>query len=648
MTDRSITTVRRVRRPWWVLSGVLGILATLAATVLGAVGAAAAEEASASVRVDKVDATGDTAVISGVLVGASPESLEVRSGDAVLDATVIPVDAPRVVAVIDNAELIGNGPVQLAKQSVAPLIPPEGAAGALGVVSTGGGATVETVLTTSPARVQDALGEIAPLGRSATWQGLLRAAEILEDGGGSQDATVVLITSTAPADSVTPSAARSALDAAGARLEVVALPYGAPVDHLSSMVADLGGSIRVVASDDELAAAVDSVASGLSNRFALSVPITEDSGLVPLTLMSGEAGTEIAYTVGQVRSGASQLAPVEPGGGGIFANPAIKWVVVLLGLIAGFMLAWSLGVTLIPDGDGLGARLEVYDENFGLEMNVPADSTPEEGRTSIPIIARAVELTGEIAQRRGVLEKVEIMLERANLPLRAAEAMFFSAALAGLLVVASFLLSGNILVALGVAVLAVLIPPALLNHRISARRRAFEQQLPDMLTLLAGTLRAGYSISQGIEAMSKEIDEPMAREMRRVVSETRLGRPLEESLEAVAERMESEDFAWAVMAIRIQREVGGNLAELLLTVADTMVQRERLRREVKTLTAEGRISAIIIGALPPGVGALIFVMNREYIQPLFTEPLGLTLLGVAAVSMLIGFAWMKKCITIEV
>jgi len=168
-----------------------------------------------------------------------------------------------------------------------------------------------------------------------------------------------------------------------------------------------------------------------------------------------------------------------------------------------------------------------------------------------------------------------------------------------------------------------------------------------MLQLLAGTLRAGYSIGQGFEAVSGEIDEPMGKELRRAVTEARLGRPLDEALEAVAFRMDSEDFGWAVMAIRIQREVGGNLAELLMTVSDTMVQRERLRRDVASLTAEGRMSAIILGLLPPGLGMAMFAMNREYISKLFSGT-GLILLVASIFMMLIGFVWMKKTITIEV
>jgi len=247
-----------------------------------------------------------------------------------------------------------------------------------------------------------------------------------------------------------------------------------------------------------------------------------------------------------------------------------------------------------------------------------------------------------------VLDSIESKLEQANLPLRAAEAMFFTAAASVLLGLLFFVLSGNLLMGLAGVALAVAVPLALLNMQVRRRQKQFVSQLPDMLSLLAGTFKAGYSISQGFESVSREIDDPMGRELRRVVTESRLGRPLEEALEAAAQRMDSDDFAWAVMAIRIQREVGGNLAELLMTVADTMTQRERLRRDVNTLTAEGRMSAVIIGLLPPGLAVALYMMNPGYIGELFSPGIGYALVIASLVMMGIGFAWMKKTITIEV
>ncbi len=210
------------------------------------------------------------------------------------------------------------------------------------------------------------------------------------------------------------------------------------------------------------------------------------------------------------------------------------------------------------------------------------------------------------------------------------------------------LLSGSIIGALITALIFGFFQVFAVRFMARKRMKAFEKQLPDTLQLLAGTLRAGYSLPQGLEAVSKEISDPMGYELTRVMTEARLGRELEDALNSTAERLESDDFAWAVMAISIQREVGGNLNELLMTVSDTMVARERLHGEVAALTAEGKLSAAILGGLPPALGMVMYVMNPAYISPLFTTTIGKALIGVALTLMLIGMGWMKKVITINV
>ena len=149
-----------------------------------------------------------------------------------------------------------------------------------------------------------------------------------------------------------------------------------------------------------------------------------------------------------------------------------------------------------------------------------------------------------------------------------------------------------------VAAVMILFVFAILSFLSGRERRRFESQLPDTLTLLSTSLRAGYSLLQAVEAVASEAPDPTAREFGRAVAEIRLGRQVVGGLEGVADRTGSEDFTWAVMAIEIQRGVGGNLSEVLQTVADTMLQRNRLRGEVKALTAEGRISAIVLAGLP--------------------------------------------------
>ena len=264
------------------------------------------------------------------------------------------------------------------------------------------------------------------------------------------------------------------------------------------------------------------------------------------------------------------------------------------------------------------------------------------------LLQRAVSFSEDFAEKRGFLARVEELLERANLPVRAGEAMFFLTAIVvlagGLALVLTRSALAAILLGLGAGGIA------LFTVRFLGRRRfkTFESQLPDTLQLLAGTLRAGYSLPQGFEVVSKEIADPMGQELRRAMTEARLGREIEESLGGVADRMSSADFAWAVMAIGIQREVGGNLSELLMSVSDTMIARERLKREIGALTAEGKLSAAVLSALPPGLGVIMWVLNPEYVGVLFSEFLGNVFLGLGTVSALVGLAWMKKVITVDV
>jgi Flp pilus assembly protein TadB len=187
-----------------------------------------------------------------------------------------------------------------------------------------------------------------------------------------------------------------------------------------------------------------------------------------------------------------------------------------------------------------------------------------------------------------------------------------------------------------------------LSLRIMRRRATFSDQLPDMLQLIASTLQAGFSLPQAIDAVIRQENQPAAGEFSRALAETRIGADLDVALEAVANRMDSDDLRWTVMAIRIQQGVGGNLAEVLLTIADTIRERSFLRRQVRALSAEGRLSAYILVVLPIVVATWLFVTNRAYMRPLYTTPLGELLLAGAAGLLLLGAFWMQRTIKVEV
>jgi tight adherence protein B len=263
-----------------------------------------------------------------------------------------------------------------------------------------------------------------------------------------------------------------------------------------------------------------------------------------------------------------------------------------------------------------------------------------------PLLQRLVTALGEMASRRGLLQYLEEKLDQANLPVRPAEALFLY--VVGVVVVTVLaVLVIPVVVALVICALAAAGPWVALKVMGERRTTAFTSQLPDMLQLLATTLRSGFSILQGLDTVARQLPEPAGGEMRQVVAEARLGRPLIQSLEDLAKRVHSEDFDWVVTAIAIQREVGGNLAELLDTVAGTMQERERLRREVKTLTAEGRIGAIVLSLLPLGIGLFVYSVNPGYIQPLWHSLMGkIALFGSVGLEGL-GVLWLLKIVRIE-
>jgi len=275
-----------------------------------------------------------------------------------------------------------------------------------------------------------------------------------------------------------------------------------------------------------------------------------------------------------------------------------------------------------------------------------ADSRGRLART--PLLRRFIAASEDAARRRGLLDVIETALAQANLPLRPGEAI---AGMIGLSLVIGVLVGiwyQSLLGALIGAALAMLVGAMAVNTVAGRERKKFEEQLPDTLNLVSTSLRAGYSLLQAVEAVSGEAPEPTAREFGRAMSETRLGRSPVDALKDVSERMQSVDFEWAVLAITIQREVGGNLAEVLQTAAETMLHRNRLRREMKALTAEGRISAIVLGGLPFFLFFFLFTTRREYLQSMLDSTMGVVVLIGSVAWVLVGIYWLTRIVKVEI
>ena len=275
-----------------------------------------------------------------------------------------------------------------------------------------------------------------------------------------------------------------------------------------------------------------------------------------------------------------------------------------------------------------------------------APSQPEaEGKAARTLLGWASSLLRSTNTERGLAER----LDRAGISRSPAEWLLLTGCGCVVLAGTMTVLTHNALLGIPVGVLAAWLAMHLyVSHKIGRRRTAFGEQLPDVLQLIAGSLQSGFSLPQALDAVVRENTQPAAGEFSRALAEARIGADLEDALQRVADRMDSTDLRWSVMTIRIQREVGGNLAEVLLTTMGTMRERAFLRRQVRALSAEGRLSAIILIALPILVGAWFFYSDPTYMRLLYTTVLGLVMFIGSAVLIVVGSLWMRKLIDIEV
>ena len=244
-------------------------------------------------------------------------------------------------------------------------------------------------------------------------------------------------------------------------------------------------------------------------------------------------------------------------------------------------------------------------------------------------------------------EYFDRLMEQADWPLLGREYLVVLVLLAAVSAALATLMTLRASSALLAAPCGALLGWAYLRLAIRRRRKAFVEQLGDMLTMVANALRAGFSFMQAFELIAREMDAPVGREVEKVIGEINVGATLEQALENMTRRVQSPDFDLVVTAVLIQRQVGGNLAEILDTIGETIQDRVRMRREVLALTAQGRLSALILLLLPIGIAVMISFTNPSYLAPLFEEQLGRMAVAGAVVLELIGWIIIKRIVDID-
>lgn len=542
-----------------------------------------------------------------------------------------------VVLVIDTSGSMQGAPLAGAKTAAEAFLAELPAGTHLGIVAFGD-TPVLAAEVGDPGTAGGAIAGLEARGETALYDALLLGLEQLGGEEGARDALIVLSDGGDTASAATLDATAEALRAAGvefAAVELVTPEYDGSA--LRTLAGAAGGSVLSAADPGQLADVYGDVAATLLNRY--SVTYTSGAGgdtSIRLTVHSGDTTTAIQREIRlPAAGGVSVAAPEskladEPGW--LASKPALyTGLGILFGLFA-VMLSW----TFLRPREKRISLAERYG-NTAQRLHLPAISD---------WAARATDAAQRRLERSGRETTLYDALERAGLALRPGEFVVLAAVAT---VTASLLglLVGGLIAALVFGAMVAAGGPVALKVLTGRRRKQFADQLADTLQLITGNLRAGHSILQAIDSVATDSPSPTKEEFERLVVEVRLGRDLPDALRALHERIGNQDFEWFVQALQIHREVGGDLAEILDTVAGTIRERGRLKRHVSTLSAEGRLSAAILFLLPFVMGFVVSILNPEYSSELFQSPIGYAMIGGACVLMTGGFFWLRRVIRID-
>lgn len=554
-----------------------------------------------------------------------------------------PID---VVLVLDASGSMAGAPLAAAQEAASWFVYAMGPADRIAVLAIGESPQLLSGFTSDRGVLGSAIGSLRARGETALYDTLVKAGSML-DSTGKRTSYVVLLSD--GGDTVS----RANLDdavrliaARGAPVYGVALtsPEYRP-DALSSLARSTRGRVMPVGEAGELTGIFRAIAEEIQTSWS----VTYRSADPPTPDLEIEIG---------VRSGGGESAAVtvidNPGfvaGEGAALGERTLGIGFLLAA-RGIALAFGVSIALLFAVIGFLLRREGTAIDQVSFYRAPRDAAATEGGP-VPvdddsIRARLQSTVDQVVGGHGVRADFKKRIERAGLHIRPDEFMYFH--LIGVVVagVVTRVFTGNLLVMAVVLVAAALGPVMYLDMAASRRRSRFDAQLPDIVSLISSSLRAGWGIQQALELIVGEIGEPAATEFSRVQSETRLGLSLEESLEKMARRLGSEDFRWIASAIAIQREVGGNLAEILDIAVGTIRERAELRREVHSLTAEGRFSAIVLIALPFLLLAALAVVSPKYLSSMTASSYGPFMLAFAALLLAVGGVWLYRISKVEV
>jgi tight adherence protein B len=516
----------------------------------------------------------------------------------------------------------------------------------VGVVTFSDRPRVLSPVSADRASVEEAVGSIGSSTSAGTalYEAVATAAQMFDADSNDQHNLVLVTDGRNTAGELDLADAVSAARAAGVHVFTIGLA-GPSTDEapLRALARATGGTYAAI-SPDELSRVYSGLARELSSQYVVEYRSKAPLGVaVTVSLHLGVGSASVAF----LAPGASALANERPPATATHGFWAEPLGMGLIGLLT-FLTVAGLGL-VVAHRDARRRRERQLRSRVGAPIGErgwgPDDGTSSDGTRLVP--QAFAQFADDVVGRSGAGRRLARRLEHAGWAIASGEFLTIVAFVALVLGVLGFALVGVVGAIVGLAI-GTLVPQVVLSSAVTRRQAAIQGQLADTLMVIASSMRAGHSFLQSLDSASKEIDQPAAGEFGRVLQEIRLGRETDDALEALVERVGSQDLEWAVTAIKIQRKIGGNLAEVLETVANTIRERDTLRRQMRVLSAEGRISAAVLTVLPVLIAGYLMIVNPDYLRTLSTTTAGIIISISAGVLMVIGYLWMRKMVKLDV
>jgi len=570
----------------------------------------------------------------------APSAVQVReNGRLVPKLSVLPANTAgtkelAVVLVIDTSGSMRGEPIRGAVAAARIFASHRNPQQQLGIVEFNGNVRTALPLTTNQAAIERALSSAPPLGRNTHIYDAVQAAlGMLKAGHIAGGAIVLLSDGTDTGSTASVAAVQSAAQAAGVRVFTVGLKSGAfDAAALKALAAGGSGSFSVAGSSIQLSAIYDQLGSELASQYLIryrSETKPHTRVRVDVSLPDG-TGAALSYL-----TPALPLHPAPP-----FHRPF--WQSASAFAAVSLVCALLIAVALMTALTGQPARRSV---RARLAEFVSPAERPKDERVSLAL--RFFSGTEQRLSRREWWGRFKEELDVARVEMPAVQIVVLTGVGTLLLIILIVALTGSPLLAL-LAFVAPIAVHILLDRRLEQQRRLFADQLADNLQVIASALRAGQSFVGALSLAVADSPQPTRREFERVVADERLGVPLDQGLSVVARRMRNRDLEQIELVAALQRQTGGNMAEVLDQAADTIRERADLRRMVKTLTTQGRMSRWVVSALPPGLLLIISLINPTYVKPLFVTAGGHAVLVVCTAMVISGSLVIKRIVDIEV